>query len=667
MKENFKKNIIMNDRIFALFLTAISLMVFVFTDPKTSIAGDVNISRYISSNMEPGFYFLSTEVALPLNLLAKAIPLVNWWALFSILMMFLSNYWILVNIQNITRDDKHNEKIHAVIIACIIWLFFFWDGINFTQTATLLALAAVSSVLSITSEDTKKEVITKGIISVVYFCIACGVRWASAIMGLPFLFMVVCFKGYLLIRGGEGLGKTIVICRNTLIMCGIIVAITGGFYGLHKVYPEVDPIYKEASLATTYRSDIYDWPDRVPSYKGNEELYENLGVKESWLNMVLKNYTSDKNFFSSDQIYPVTLIRGKSQSGIMDFLLEQKSHADAVLIMGIALVIIFVSSGFITNIIPALLSLVSVIAATVFFLKMGRFPWRVTNSYLFFALFSMVVMISYGSKERKKKDIKASGLRTYLLYLMMFLTLATTVVRKDFSLPSPKAYSKEDAIVMDYMNRHKEKVFFTIYNYYYVWNLWSAKSIDYLDNEFAMEACFNDGRIADKEKYGITDIISQMLSESRILTVYDKVWHDYLRDYYGDTISAGVVEYVPDTNATFIRYVRPLEAREISDTVKAGKLSFEVLSQSEKERNGGYSRISVLSEIDNDVYDEYYLNVVDNTDNKTYTYPLMKQEGNTVTGEIYKVDGTWDEDADFQLIGVTNGAAQIIDTPQLNQ
>ncbi len=642
------RNMVKKREALAAVITIISLMLFLLSDPLVSIAGDVNISKFIATNIHPGFFFISPALAAPLQLLAHAFPGINWWAFFSIVSMFVSEYIILLYVQIIAADDKRGKQI-AIILACAIWLMFYLEGINFTQTATLLAVAGNCAVLALCNTARAKENVVRIVIAVLLYIIAGALRWEAMILCIPFLIMVIVYRLFVSYCGSKDVKSGVGQYKVRVIACVAVILVAICSKGIHNVYEMTDPVLKEGIAASKYRSDIFDYKDRYPDYETNQELYQNAGVDGTWLNMVFACFTSDTNNFSSDQLYKVTLLREKSVSTIVDYIKTLKSHADSLLVIAILVVFIFISVGFKRNLVPFLLCSATVVFAVAFFIKMGRFPWRVSNAFLINALVSGIAMTSENDEERGEGKIKwliACG--------VVAITLVSILARRGITLPASRATNSRDVAVMDYMDEHKENVYFTRYNFYYAWNIFTPKKYSYLDNHFDMESNFISGRTEDKAKYGITDIVMQMISEPGIHTVYFPVWHEYLRTYYDDNVSAGVVETVPGTDVEFIRYCVPVTADNLSASSYCLDITVEPIAETASDE---YSYYAVNADIDSDDYDYYYLNVSDEKTGELYTYPLIC-ENNKLSGKIIRVNDSWGDASDYSIIAARKDGEQ---------
>lgn len=104
----------------AALLTAISLLVFLLTKPVLSTAGDINIAGHLAaSKIRPGFFFISPALASLLRALSGVFK-VNWWSVFSIIVMFAGLFIFLWFINERNREgSKASRFLLMVLFACI--------------------------------------------------------------------------------------------------------------------------------------------------------------------------------------------------------------------------------------------------------------------------------------------------------------------------------------------------------------------------------------------------------------------------------------------------------------------------------------------------------------------------------------------------------------------
>ena len=114
MKKIYARIINHKDIMAATLQTLLLLMLFIFTDPEYSPSGDINIAEFLASTTKDGFYYISPALSAVLRLFVHWFPEVNWWTIFSIVMMFsgmfILNYLILKIIPIYKYDNMIEGK-----------------------------------------------------------------------------------------------------------------------------------------------------------------------------------------------------------------------------------------------------------------------------------------------------------------------------------------------------------------------------------------------------------------------------------------------------------------------------------------------------------------------------------------------------------------------------
>lgn len=133
---------------FLLLITMAAFLLFLFSSPQLSGAGDTNIAEYLaSSKIKSGFFFISPVLAYILRMLNYMYS-ANWWAFFSIAVMFIGLFIIL------WFFNKRYEKYGCLVQLFLAYVFvlFFWElmlkyEVNFTQTAVIASLSSILLIL----------------------------------------------------------------------------------------------------------------------------------------------------------------------------------------------------------------------------------------------------------------------------------------------------------------------------------------------------------------------------------------------------------------------------------------------------------------------------------------------------------------------------------------
>lgn len=680
-----KKKIIVSGMI-----TLLLLIVFVFTGPVYSFAGDGSIAKYLASNAEPGFNSVSWGIGAFLKIFVKLFPSVNWWTMFSIFMMFSSLFFLTLFIQELFDGIK--GILIAVVFALFLWEAAYSININFTQTAILSGITGTSAALMVSRKRNLRGRILYGIIGLIYILIAGSLRFDAMIMCIPFALVVLALRGGLLLcnrtrkeDGSKALNgeadknensrikKQILvqtIVPLVVMVCSILVS-----YGSHLVYRHMNPNIAFFEDTFDLTREVYDYIDMYPEYNEVSDVYEAAGLKGSWYAMLTNYYIADTNYFNVETMTVPLQFKGPSNktfSGYMDEVLGYKS----ALILG---VIVILLAGIVTKIkkciIPLAFATCVFIVSGLYFVHVGRYAWRVSGGVTVACVVMGLMMLSelltgykvinasiekttdtdkFADKDRvldSDKDVEGDNrnenrkVRLIIGYVISAICLVSVgthiVTSKSFSLPKSEITDEAKAGLLDYMDSNKDIIYFTEDYDYASHNVWYVGAPGYLSNKFTIFAGYNEGRNADLQAVGISDMsqfVINMLTRDDIYTEYSDVWSSYLCDYYNPYVTAGIVDVYEATNTEFIRYVAPVEAGEdaFDDSVSDVNLYVDSNRQSDNYQVIHISAKTVLQ--DDDV--QYYMNIENASTGAIYSYPLVRN-GNDLTGDAIWKNDTW--------------------------
>ncbi len=414
-----KKNIIVSGMI-----TLLLLIVFVFTEPVYSFAGDGSIAKYLASNAEPGFNSVSWGIGAFLKIFVRLFPSVNWWTIFSIFMMFSSLFFLTLFIQELFDGIK--GSLIAVLFALFLWEAVYSIDINFTQNAILSGITGTSATLMMSRKKALRDRIVYGIIGLLYILIAGSLRFDAMIMCIPFAFVIMALRLLLLLmnktdyRVGDKVNNNRSI-RNiansingnnnysdtdiskiadinktadtndkksdfvkvlfSLIITPLIVIVCSVFlsYGLHQVYRHMNPDIAFFEDTFDLTREVYDYLDMYPEYDEVKDVYEAAGLKDSWYAMLTNYYIADTNYFNVETMSVPVQFKGPSTKTFGGYMSEVMKYKGA-LIFGVLVIIL---AGILTSIRKSILPLVSAIVVFVvsgfYFVHVGRYAWRVSG------------------------------------------------------------------------------------------------------------------------------------------------------------------------------------------------------------------------------------------------------------------------------------------------
>lgn len=628
-----------------MILTLIFLLLFIFTNPGYSSAGDQNIAEFVASTETPGYYFISPALAWALRLCAIALPMINWWTLFSMTVMFGGQLIILYYIQR--RFNNYIGKIIAAALAMFLWRSMFSLEINFTQTASIAAVAGMVIWLCWDLYTTHRSRIVHALIGIFFLLLAGAIRWDSLLLCLPFGVMGILYRLFVYYINKNIPDKkefhNYIRLQILIPMFAMILCVFGS-YSIHFAYGLTHPTWAEYVRANDLECDTYDYADKYPTWEENEQQYESAGLKKSWYHMLFQSYTGDINHFSADDMSVMLQFRGsttKTFSGYWRSLYSFK------LVWFLSLVILLIAAAYFgirRSIIPAAANIFAFFACSYAFVHMGRYPWRVICSFTLAGIILFLIMSSENwpamNPHKKLPHAVLTSLAFILVVISSLSTAKFTMDKKTFQLPVAAVTNTEKSGLLDYMNTNKNIIYFMENDFYSVHNIWTAKPVNYLDNLFTIFSVFNRGRSADFAKYGVPDLsnfFTYMLTRPNVYTVYDDTWSAYLCDYYNPYVSAGIVDTYAPTGTSFIRFVAPVQSTgdSISQNITDVHLS---IAQSEASDN--YQVLTFSATINGTALDEYYLNVTNSQTGAIYSYPLVVN-GKKLTGKALWMNHTW--------------------------
>lgn len=657
--------------VIAFALTLFALSVFLITEPALSEAGDMNIAEYLgASKIAPGFFFISPALVRILRFF-NTIYTANWWAIFSIAVMFGGLYVFLWFVNKRTAL----QELPALLLVDGLFVLFFWElmlkyEINFTQTTVIAGLAAVLLILDscygrVEKPAARKAVIVKLCLGVCLLLVSGSIRWKALVLMLPFAVMCLCYFfvfPYTSPNLTESLRSSWKTKKKLLLLAGIVILTVFMSYGLHKLYGVANPDLGEYVKANALRENICDYADRYPEYSQNTETYQELGIKQSWIDMVFAFMTGDENHFSSDDLNKMAALRQNSYGTANDFTDSLKGHAVLWISLAVLLTFLTLLRGKKQFYIPLLGCVIAFMLCGIYFIMIGRIAWRVTNGCILASALSYIAMMTYKPSRTEARKFDLNEKTGLLALAVLFFVVGCACVRfeKEFSFPRAAVTDTERAGMLDYIDYNADTVYLDIEDtlrYYNAHNLWAAHEPEYMDNCMSLVAHFIMGEEETLAAAGIDDVINDMLTRPNIYVRYcywftNGIFLNYLRDYYDECIAVSVVDGYGSTR--FLRYSMPAGAVVgTSRTPAQVDGVFEVVDEFPDD-DSVLTAVQVsfrLDLADEKVYRDYFLNVTDRTTGKLYSYGLNSEESGC-GAKVLWMDGTWNaDDISVSLVG----------------
>ena len=650
--------------VMAFLCTLFALLLFLVTEPALSAAGDMNIAEYLgSSKIEPGFFFISPALVSILRSF-NAVYTANWWAIFSVAVMFGGMFVFLWFLNK--RFDAREWTARLPLNG--LFVLFFWElmlknDINFTQSTIIAGLSAILLILdccydSQTERRTdNKFVILKICLGICLLFLAGSIRWKALVLMLPFAVMCLGYFFLFPCRFSdlkESLKNSVKTKKKFLLLAGMIATAVFLSYGIHKVYGVVNPDLGEYVKANALREEICDYSDQYPAFDENADMYRELGIQKSWIDMVCAFLTGDENHFSSSELSKMADLKQSSHMTVRSFISTLKEHTLMWVSLGILFLFLAYVKGVKNGLIPIVGCVFAFVLCGLYFVSIGRIEWRVTSGCILACTLSFIAMASHPVSEvpvRKFHLIQNIGLLV-LTAILLVVGLVAVRLEKGFDFPRAAVTDVERAGMLDYIDGNSDTIYLDVEDtirYYEAHNLWAAHEPEYMDNAISLIAHFSIGEKETLAASGVDDIINDMLRKPDIYVRYcssysNGIFLRYLRDYYDACVSLSVVDRYGSTR--FLRYCRPVHATvEMSTDQSVVDASFEVVDEFPDDEDI-ITAVQVSCRLNAGIgkgYEDYYLNIEDDTTGLLYSYGLRMQEQDC-GGEVLWLSGTWNVD-----------------------
>ena len=649
-----KYSIIMSKALFVL----VSMAVFLCTSPELSGAGDLNIAEFVLSEgkIGSGFYYISPLLCDMLRQL-NHIWHINWWSIYSVVMTFSG---LFVMLCFIGKRYKAADWTARVLLS-VLFVFFFWElilkcEINFAHTATCATVAGVLLLGDAFAKDGMgKSEILRAAIGFLFLLLSVLTRGAMLILVLPFFVMTVIYVVVFPIPTENCFSESVKSLwknKRLIIPCLLIVVavLTGNM--VEKVYERSNPDIKVWKDTNAAGSAICDYPDQYPVYEDDPEVYDQIGIKESWLNMIYDFCYSDKNTYTPETLGIMKAYRTPSVLHISDFMEMLKEHLLLWGILVAILVVLGILYGWKAMFIPLSGATAGFIICSLYCIYRGRIAWRVTNSYVLFGLLSILIMVSM--TERPEPIVERQTFTetriNWIIATGLVLLIGFAAVKDEkghLSLPVAKVINETQAEVLDDIDANDDTLYFyfDLIRFGGAYNLWKGHDPDYLDNYIPLTTCFVLGCREDLESRGVYDLYRDIVTKPKMYVEYSSntlnSFYRYLCGFYDPCMTATIAE--DHLGALYFRFS--------SRILPNGNKKIETLSSFTPSDFYGcpdhikdvYLVECRMAEKDIGSFNDYWVNVEDSETGLTYSYG-MNTEDNKVLGTILRMSGTWNKD-----------------------
>lgn len=668
---------------FPLAVTALLLILYLFSSLDFSSAGDANIAELLAdgSRVLPGYINLTWPLVWILHPLVRVFPGVCWWTCFSIAVMFGSLLAILLSIQKMIPGWRGG--ILSVLIAGFLWADIYSGQMNYTINTALSATSGFLLLCGISPKDSRGRKIAAVFLSVLFLGVAGSLRWLELLLCLPFFLLALAFRAISasgikiswnrrkqcskeqsqsiqshqfynveFLHEKKSSGRALV--RLTLAAAAVVILMTAGTWGAGKLTQKIDPWYAENIAGHEIHSSIADYSDCYPSYEDNEEAYQAAGIKPSWLSMVMNFYNSDLNYLNSSYMSRMLPFRERSGMTVSEYWHLLSLYPAVWLSIALILIVSFRMFGLHASLLPFLGEAAGFLAAGMFFILHGRAAWRVTGGMLLAALAGFLVSAAVRTSSESVRIHSVTETKGRKLCIASFLALLIAVSSSiTFSVPQAGITDPAIASDYDYMAGHPENCYFVDNRYYMAYNIWTGYDQSKFKNIIPDISDFIIGFRRQLAERGITDIVSDMLVRSDILMNYNDIWYGYLKDYYDPDVTISIMGKNEETGTAYIAYHRPVDMSDVSQAESTDEVSYPVMClEAEPFSEQQYNVLNVSGGIMEETtgkYTDFALEVQDDGTGNTYTYPMTVSDGSLSVRAVWP-DETWDYSSSRILI-----------------
>ena len=238
------------------------------------------LSGEYTGTPSPYVIHMNIIVGLIISSLYRIIPIIPFYSLFFILVLFFSFFYILF----ITIKHFDNKKIIPWIVVCFCVLFVtifsgFLIEMQFTLVASIAGACGLYGLYFINLSD--KKIILKSIPIILLFAISFSIRESVLLMLIPFV--VVIIVKYWRDR------RAII---NLISLLGVITCLIIALFIIDKVAYNRSEDWSDFKKYNSNRANIVDLY-AVPQYETYNDIYSELGITQSSYLAFIRHYCTE--------------------------------------------------------------------------------------------------------------------------------------------------------------------------------------------------------------------------------------------------------------------------------------------------------------------------------------------------------------------------------------
>ena len=468
----------------ALLTTAVCFLIAALSSTLSYMTNDdAGIQSLLSGNVTGELYithqFINIILGAFISFLYKLLPQIQWWYVYSLLLLAAGIFMLHFCIIKICKDKKISLKTAILVIAVVDISFMVYSiaNVSFTTVPAVLGTGLVALLFASDNVKNKRMLKWIGCIVVIGYVLLLIHRSASAYALICYILLGVLWN----FTGRYKVDRKLVVRFGTV--CMFFVLLTGCITGLNKIADEkingTEFIQYNAARAR-YKDYGHD------SYAENPELYEEAGWSEELYSLVERWYFMDdavttENFnYLSENSKVKSSITASSKAALMTALKDTDCQAIICLwIVSIFFVILSVTICFnVRKLYFICMNNMGSILLLVYQLLKGRMLYRSLFVVLLPAVVINCILIINHYRMKTKED------RIFKILLFLGLLCCSSLVL-DYTFDPIENANKEKIMeksrkTEEYVLAHPDNTYIyapSVYNNISPWSVYTGKGL----------------------------------------------------------------------------------------------------------------------------------------------------------------------------------------------
>lgn len=468
----------------ALLTTAVCFLIAALSSTLSYMTNDdAGIQSLLSGNVTGEPYithqFINIILGAFISFLYKLLPQIQWWYVYSLLLLAAGIFMLHFCIIKICKDKKISLKTAILVIAVVDISFMVYSiaNVSFTTVPAVLGTGLVALLFASDNVKNKRMLKWIGCIVVIGYVLLLIHRSASAYALICYILLGVLWN----FTGRYKVDRKLVVRFGTV--CMFFVLLTGCITGLNKIADEkingTEFIQYNAARAR-YKDYGHD------SYAENPELYEEAGWSEELYSLVERWYFMDdavttENFnYLSENSKVKSSITASSKAALMTALKDTDCQAIICLwIVSIFFVILSVTICFnVRKLYFICMNNMGSILLLVYQLLKGRMLYRSLFVVLLPAVVINCILIINHYRMKTKED------RIFKILLFLGLLCCSSLVL-DYTFDPIENANKEKIMeksrkTEEYVLAHPDNTYIyapSVYNNISPWFVYTGKGL----------------------------------------------------------------------------------------------------------------------------------------------------------------------------------------------